>query len=245
VARERTLALLASALAAAEVGILLGPAPIRVPSGLILCILPGFVLTRAILNRSQISGTEQLLLVPGLSLAIAVIIGLVLSAAHIRLTTESWAVALGLVTASGLLAMARLEGAHEVAPRRRNRQSLSIGPAAMFVFAALAVIAAVTIGVLGQRRHDNETAFTQLWALPGPSSSTVRLGVRSHERDEIRYRLRVSIQGRVLRSQALTLRPGQTWQSTQQLARSGERVDVTLLTSARGRVYREVHLSAG
>jgi len=244
VAEERTFPLLASALAAAEVGILLGPAPIRVPSGLTLWILSGLVFTRVLLKQRRIGGPEQLLLVPGLSLAIAVIIGLVLNAAHIRLTAESWAVALGLVTALGLLAIARLEDAHGVAPRARSRQPLSLGPAAMFVLAALAVIAAVTIGVLGQRRHDNEAAFTQLWALPGPSTSTVRLGARSHERHEVRYRLRVSIAGRVVRSRALVLRPGQAWQSTQQLSRSGERVDVALLTSPRGRVYREVHLAA-
>jgi uncharacterized membrane protein len=258
VARVRTLALAASALAAAELGILLGPVPIRVASGLTLgCILPGFVISRVILNQRRIEGSEQLLLIPGLSLAIAVITGLVLNTAHIRLTAVSWAIALGLVSAAGLVAVARLEDGHEVKPMARGaparvtraslggRHALGIGPAAMFVFAALAVTAAVTIGVLGQRQHDSETAFTQLWALPGLSSgSIVRLGVASHERGDVRYRIRVSVEGRVVRSQALMLRPGQMWQSTQRVARSAERVDVALLTSPHGRVYREVHLAA-
>jgi uncharacterized membrane protein len=250
---------MASALAAAELGILLGPAPIRVAAGLTLgFILPGLVITRAILFRTRIEGTEQLLLVPGMSLAIAVITGLVLNTAHIRLTAANWAIALGLVTAAGLLVGAMLEGAHEIRPhplRLRawlnraslgGRRSQGIGLAAMLVIAPLAVSAAVVIGVQGQRDRDSETEFTDLWALPGPSSaSAIRLGVRSHERGDVRYRIRVSIEGRVVRSQALTLRPGQTWQSTQPVARSGERVDVALLTSPRGPVYREVHLTAG
>jgi uncharacterized membrane protein len=254
--------MLACACAAAELGILLGPAPIRVAAGLTLgFILPGLVITRVILFRTRIAGTEQLLLVPGMSLAIAVITGLVLNAAHIRLTAASWAIALGVMTAAGLLAAAMLEDRNEVRrnPRRPrawltvaspgSRQSLGIGLTAMLMVAALAVGAAVVIAVLGQRDRDSETEFTELWAVPGPSSgpssaSAIRLGVRSHERGDIRYQIRVSIDGHVVRSQALTVRPGQTWQSMQP-TRSGERVDVALLTSPRGRVYREVHLTTG
>jgi uncharacterized membrane protein len=259
VANGRTLPLLASALAAAELGILLGPAPVRVAAGLTLVlVLPGLVITRGVLARLRILGTEKLLLVPATSLAIAVITGLVLNTAHIRLTAANWAGALGLVTAVGLLAGALLEDAHEDRPHPRRprawlarvspvgRPSLGIGPAVMLVIAALATSAAVAIGVLGQRDRDSETEFTELWALPGPSSgSAIRLGVRSHERGDVRYRLRVSIHGRVVRDYALTLQPGQTWQSTQPVERSGARVDVALLTSPRGRVYREVHLAAG
>ena len=65
--------MLALVLAGAELGILLGPAPIRVPAGLIVAFLPGLAITRAIQTRTRIEGTEQLLLVPGISLAVAVI----------------------------------------------------------------------------------------------------------------------------------------------------------------------------
>jgi uncharacterized membrane protein len=259
VANGRTLPLLASALAAAELGILVGPAPIRVAAGLTLVlVLPGLVITRGVLARLRILGTEQLLLVPGLSLAIAVITGLVLNTAHIRLTAANWAGALGLVTSVGLLAAALLDDVHEDSAQPRGprawlttvravrRRSLGIGPAAMLVIAALATGAALAIGVLGHRDRDRQTAFTELWALPGPSSgSAIRLGVRSHERGDVRYRIRISIEGRVVRDHALTLQPGQTWRSTQPVKRSGEEVDVALLTSARGSVYREVHLAAG
>ena len=250
--------MLAFTFAAAELAIMLGPSPIRIAGGLALGCLPGMLITRVIQTRTRFDRTEQLLLVPGMSLAVAIITGLVLNTADIRLTTGNWAIALGLVTAAGFVAGAMLEDEHEVGRHRRRRRawlsaaapggrrSLGIAPAAMFVMGALAVTAAVAIGVLGQRDRDSGTEFTQLWALPGSgSASAVRLGVRSHERSDVHYRIRVSVEGRVVRNQALTLRPGQTWQSTQPVARSGARVDVALLASPRDPAYRAVHLTAG
>jgi uncharacterized membrane protein len=258
VARGRTLALLAAALIAAELGVLLGPAAIRVPSGLILTfLLPGLVMTRGILIRTRIEATEELLLVPGLSLAIAVITGLAIGTARARLTATTWAIALGIVIAAGLLAAGLLARAPErtralrrPAPRPApvlpsRGKSPGIGPVVMFAVGALAVFSAIAIGVRGQRDHDDKSGFTELWALPGASNgSAIRLGVRSHERRDVRYRIRVSIEHRAVRDQALTLRPGQTWQTTQPVGRPGERVRVALLTSSRGRVYREVHLAS-
>lgn len=249
-ADPRRLPVLASALAATELGILLGPPPVRIAAGLTLgFVLPGLVIARVVLSRTRITGIEQFLLVPGLSLAIAVITGLVLDAVHIPLTAASWGIALGLVTSAGLVVVAIRDGESEVLrrPRRpRAWRSLGSGAAAIFAMAALALGAAVLIGVLGQRDRDSKTAFTELWAFPAPgSASAVRLGVRSHERGAVRYRIRVSIDGRVVRSQPLTLRPGQTWHSMQPLTRSGEHVEVALLTSPRGPVYREVHVTAG
>jgi hypothetical protein len=114
----------------------------------------------------------------------------------------------------------------------------------MFMMAALATSAAVGIGLLGQRAAESRTEFTELWALPIPGSPPVaRLGVRSHERVDVRYRLRVSIDGRLVRSRVLTLRPGQTWQSTE-VVQTGQYVAVALLRPPDGRVYREVHLTA-
>jgi uncharacterized membrane protein len=257
VARGRTLSLLAAALVATELGVLLGPAPIRVPSGLILTfLLPGLVMTRGILTRTRIEATEELLLVPGLSIAIAVITGLAVGTARGRLTATTWAIALGVVTAACLLAAAflahapkRKRSARPTAPLPapvlpRDGNSPGIGPFVIFALGALGVVSAIAIGVHGQRAHDDETGFTELWALPAPSpGSAIRLGVRSHERRDARYRVRVSIEHRLIRDQALTLRPGQTWQVTQPVGRSGEPVSVALLTPSRHRVYREVHLA--
>jgi hypothetical protein len=194
-----------------------------------------------------------------MGLAIAIITGLVLNTANIRLTAGSWAIALGLVTAAGLVVKAILEAQHAVEGHSRRRPawltatslggrgSLELAPDVLFVVsAALATTAAVAIGVLGQRDRDRQTHFTELWALPGRgAASPVRLGVSSHESGDVRYRIRISLDGRVVRSQALMLRPGETWQSTQPVARPGVHVDVALLTSSRGPAYRAAHLTAG
>jgi uncharacterized membrane protein len=246
--------MLAFAFAAAELGIVLGPAPIRVAAGLILVFLPGLVVARAIQARMRIDGVEQLLLAPGMSLAIVVLTGLMLNTADIRLTSAHWAIALGLVTAAGLVAEVMLEGQQEVGRDPAGGAGLpaassgrqGIRALVIFVVAALAVSAAVVIDVRGQRHEDSKTAFTELWALPVSGSPPVaELGVRSHERREVRYSVRVSIDGHLVRKQALTLRPGQTWQSMQPIGRAGDQVEVALLTLPHLHVYRDVHLNEG
>jgi uncharacterized membrane protein len=244
-------------LAAVELGILLGPAPIRVAAGLILgLVLPGLVITRAVSARARIEGAEQLLLVPGISIAVAVIAGLVMNAARIHLTAVNWAVALGLVTTVGVVVIAMFEDG-EVGRKPRGGRGRSqraefarevrppvVASAAMLAVAAMSVVGALVLGVLGQR--DRGPGFTELWALPGASShSAVRLGIRSRERHDMRYRIRVSIDGRVVRSQQITLQPGQTWRSTQSVTKFGKQVEVALLKSARGPVYRRVRLTTG
>ncbi|MBV9338118.1 MAG: hypothetical protein JO243_19700 [Solirubrobacterales bacterium] len=253
-AKLRTLPALAAAFAAAELGILVGPAPIRVAGGVILVLLPGLLIMRVIGPQMQNEGAEQLLLAAGVSLAVVVIMGLVLNSVGIRLTSAHWAAALGLVTAVGLVSEAPLEGRDKVgqqAPRKRwlctellDRRGITL--AAAFAIATLAASAAVVIDVLGQRARYSRTASTELWAVPLPGAPPVaELGVRSLEPKKARYSIRVSIDGRLVRTQALTLRPGQTWQSTQLIGRSGDRVYVALMTLPRGGVYRQVHLTTG
>jgi uncharacterized membrane protein len=105
-ADSRLLQSLGAALVVVEVGLLWGPAPIRVPAGLVLgLVLPGVVITR-LLGRPPFAGVERLLMVPGISIATALLAGLCLNAARIHLTTDSWAVALGSVTAVGLAILA-------------------------------------------------------------------------------------------------------------------------------------------
>jgi uncharacterized membrane protein len=246
---------MAPALAVAELSILLGPAPIRVAAGLTLgLILPGLAFTR-VLGRGRIRGAERLLLVAGISVVIAILTGLVLNGAHIPLTTENWAIALGLVTVVGLAIEATSASDERPGrdPRRNSRRPpdpASVGgrrmpgvvSVAMVAVAAIGAVGALVVSALGERYRG--PGFTELWALPSRSSlSAVRLGVLSHERHDVRYRLRVSIDDRDVRTQQITLRPGQAWQSTQPGTQPGEHVDVLLENWPRGTVYRQVHLS--
>jgi uncharacterized membrane protein len=247
----------AAALAVVELTILVGPAPVRVVAGLALAlILPGLAITR-VLGRAQVERAEQLLLVPGMSVVIAIITGLVLNGAHVHLTRESWAISLGVVTAAGLAIGAMRERHEEVGkdPRRESarpagaasvagRRMRGVVVAALLAVAALAAIGALAIGALGQRYRGH--GFTDLWALPGRSAlSAVRLGVVSHERHEARYQIRVSVDGREVETQEITLRPGQAWQSTQPVTKPGELVEVRLDHWPHGTIYRHVRLWVG
>jgi uncharacterized membrane protein len=244
VARARFALSVASVLAVVELSVLLGPGPIRVAAGLTLgLVLPGLVLVRVIQSRVRVEGAERLALVPGMSIALAVITGLVLNALDVHLTTESWSIALGLVTAAGLVAVAVSQGGGWNPPRSGLRPS-SAAPAAVLALAALAVAGALVVGVHGER--DRGPGFTELWALPAASSSSaVQLGVRSHERRDARYRVLVSIDGRVVRSRGILLHPGQMWRSTEAVARRGEQLEVTLEKAPDPSPYRRVRLITG
>jgi uncharacterized membrane protein len=245
----------AAVLVAVELSILFGPPPLRIPAGLILgLILPGVVLA-PLLSWPRLEGVERLLLVPGMSVVIAIIAGLVMSAARVRLTIDAWALALGLVTVAGL-ALAVLRDRHTdvgVEPRPTWRRARSRGASAehgrvpivaflgMLFIATVAVTGAFVISAVGE--HYRGPGFTELWALPGRSSvSGVRLGVVSHELHAASYRLLVSIDGRQVRSARLILRPGQGWQSTQPVTKPGAKVDVWLEKWPSDAIYRHVDI---
>jgi uncharacterized membrane protein len=130
-ADRRLLQSTAVALVVVELGVLWAPTPIRVAAGLTLGLfLPGFVAAR-LLGRPSMTGVERLLLVPGMSVATAILTGLCLTAAHIHMTTDSWAIALGSVTAVGVAILARLErGKHGEKELRPDLllPSLSVAP---------------------------------------------------------------------------------------------------------------------
>jgi hypothetical protein len=278
-ADRRLLQSLTSVLIVVELGVLWAPAPIKVVAGLTLgLVLPGFVATR-LLGRLSIAGVERLLLVPGLSVAIAIVTGLCLTAAHIHLRTASWAIALGLVTAAGLAVLALLEqrkpgkkepgGDHfwrslgpvtstnlrihvfaaSLAVRRlrlkRPNPAIVRAPAVMIGAIGLTLALAVggAVAVSGSTEHYHGRGFTELWALPD-GTSAVRLGVISHELHAVTYRIRVSVDGDMLRDRAVALRPSQTWQFVQPIS-GGGLVNVALQKSPGGPTYRRVSVRVG
>jgi uncharacterized membrane protein len=253
--RTQTIAasLIGGSLIVAELGALFGPYPLRVAAGLVLVlVLPGLAATRALHPRGR---TEQLLLIPGLSLSISILVGLIAYAANFRLTTGVWAVALGLATIAGLVAGFKPgsvdEGRAEVGyaplrggllPRPPSLQS-SVGPL-LVVAGCLATALAVVVAINGQR-HAPTPGFTELWAIRTHTGKvpSVALGVRSHEWSDTRYRLRISVPGRAARVQSIQLRPGQSWQRREKLGTSKAGVTVTLTKLPGHLAYRHVHLA--
>jgi hypothetical protein len=259
------------ALGCVELAIILGPAVLRVPAGVLLgLILPGLVIA-PLLSRPGMERVERILLVPGISLAIVIMTGLLLAAAGIGLGRISWALALGVVT--GCPVMATSVRRHRRAPQsgapapgrgreawglyRRPRMRLgmsSLRPAARILRSPRLVASAVLVGLaaaggtaafavsLAGDRYRGP-GFTELWALPGPDAAPiVRLGVISHERHDVRYRVRVVVSGRQVQTSEVGLAPGEAWTAARLLTRPGT-VNVWLEREPSAAVYRHVEVS--
>ncbi len=110
------LALLALAAAAA---VLWGPGPLVVAGGVLLAfLLPGLALVDLIVRRRAVTGVEQAVLGPALSLGLVVLGGLALHAAGVALGRTSWAFLLAgatLVALIGAAARDRFGAAQKVA----------------------------------------------------------------------------------------------------------------------------------
>jgi uncharacterized membrane protein len=258
-------------LLAAEVCVLIGPHPVRVAAGLpLVLVLPGLAITRGPLAALGLQRTERWLLVPGLSIATTILVGFLISAANLRLTTDSWALSLGMLTLSALAAAAPGRGVATALHRERPsvgliRERLSNRPAfvreqgtrfgriaqrhttaavLLLLLGSLATVEAVLIAVEGQRAAPTP-GFTDLWAVRArtASASSVRLGVQSHERRATSYRVQVSIGGRVDSVETIEVRPGQTWLRTQAVPTTHVAVSVTLTKDGGNTVYRHVRLA--
>ncbi|AGL18378.1 hypothetical protein [Actinoplanes sp. N902-109] len=97
--------------------VLLGPAPVSVPGGLLLgFVLPGAALTGALLRRRELTTVERIALAPALSMATLVVTGLLLYVCRVPLDRSSWTAATAGVSVLGLLATALRRPAPETGP---------------------------------------------------------------------------------------------------------------------------------
>jgi hypothetical protein len=161
---------------------------------------------------------EWLLFALGLSLGTTILGGYLLNWTPWGLQPASWAVLLGGVTAGASVVAVVLRQRHSppLAPAPVWRLSLGRRPAVLFGGAALLVVLAFGVAQAGARTVP-DSAFTQLWILPGSASgpATVRVGLRNQEPVALRYRLVVDVGGtRAAEWPALALDPGATWEAT-------------------------------
>ena len=230
-------------LALAGLAIAAGPSPARTLGGLALVlVLPGFALTCLAGRGTKLDRVEQVLAVLGLSIVIAVVGGLAIAGLGIPLTRASFALGLYMICGAALAAAAltarRAEPAADVL-HTRGLPAVNRTAAGLLAAAVLVTAASIWIGVALQA--DRGPGFTQLWALREGSGS-VQVGVRSHEKNDAVYRLRVSGGAAGRREAVIGLRPGQQWIARRALLHT-RGVTVTLAKAGRHGVYRRVHLS--
>lgn len=203
-----------------------------IPALVLVLVAPGYALREALFPRPDADGPERILLTLGLSVAAAALGGLALNLTPWGLRATPWAALLGgLTLAASAVAFARRRGQPAAGPARRAPR-LRLRDGLMFVLAALLVVVALREAQTEAIRRQS-VGFTQLWVLPaGPADrAAVQLGVVSQEPALTRYRLRLEVDGRLVREwQSIALRPSEQWEQTIALpaGRGSEKVEALL-----------------
>ncbi len=210
-------------------------------------VLPGYTLAEAMFHRggARLKCSYQLLLTLALSLAIDILSGFVLNVLPSGLNELSWALWLGSVTVvfAGVAFLRRQgvgdgrKGAKTRGWRLRAVLSHPLSRVLQVMVFAVALIVAIfafeyAASSVAQQPY---AGFTQLWMLPevgAGNGCVVRMGVRSFEAGQVRYRVVMRMNGVRVRTWAVVvLAPQQEWEQV-----------VTLRPMSAGRVLVEVKL---
>lgn len=191
-----------------------GIAWLRVLAGVpLVLVLPGYALTAFALPARSPRGFSPVLWrglwTAGLSLAVAVLGGLVLNLTPAGLTRVSWAILLAGVT---ILALAVTAWLRTSSPRSGSPRPT--GVAAGYAVAALALAGGATWLAVASGGWQPTPAFAQLWLVPGTTTTKATLGVRSAYPDARAFRLVLKNGTRQEGTWDFTLTPGQTWRRT-------------------------------
>jgi hypothetical protein len=203
----------------------------------LLLVLPGLALLDAL--GAGALGASRLVLVPGLSIAVDIVIALVLDALPGGLTAHSWAIAVVIVVlAASATAAVRGVGIRE-SPLR-----LDVGLRDLAVLAAAAI---VLVGALVIMRTplsaDTAKSYTIL-SMTRTSPAGVQVEVQSGEFEPTRYRLVVRSLGSGLhRVERFTLAPGSRMSVTIPAADAKAALVATLYRGDGNTSYRRVELA--
>ncbi len=212
-----------------------------IAAALLIFVLPGLAATSAF--SPGLAGVGWLLLVPALSIAIAILDSGALYLAKVTLDLHSWTysiAAVGLVlTLIGLLRPTITE------PRLPRRRVGNVVPLLIGVVLACGLLAATTYATM-KSVSDQEHAdhYTQLWALPAGRGHTATIGVYNHEDAPRSYTLTITDGVRSRQTLTLSLPAGGRWVTRQPYAASARYLRATLTMYGNPlRTYRWVQLN--
>jgi hypothetical protein len=210
---------------------------------LLVLVLPGLALTELLFAPRSLDGPRRALLVPALSICVAIVAGIGLDAADVRLDRDSWAVVLGAV--AGLAAVgAALHPGRRRRPRRLelrvSRHASALAVAAMLLAVAAATALVVSVRPVGA---EHVAGYAGLGLVPARSGG-FDLSVRSVELERARFAVvvRALPSERVLLRKTLVLEPNQSW-SAHLAQPKGKGVLVAQLERGRQTGYRSVHVA--
>ncbi len=182
---------------------------------LLVYVLPGYALVKALFPGTQLENSEFIALTLGLSLAITAIGGLVIYWLGWELNTNTWTIFLGSVTViAGAVALLRYQHLERPNPAHaRVNFTLSLTDILLFLLAASGVVIAFAIAYQGEIVQNNSD-FTQLWMLPDEASaSDAVIGINNRADEEAQYRLEIVVDGRVItKVEMIELQSTETWE---------------------------------
>lgn len=220
---------------------------LRVAAALpLVLVAPGYAVLSALLPDRALETSAQIAVSFGLSIAVAILGGLLLDVTSVGFGTQKWAIFLAGVTVIACLASALVRPrSHREARDSPPRRRFSLLAVTSFGAAVLIGAAAVAISRESAQERDREFQFTELSLLPSPEGDGYVAEVTNRERTRQRYTLRIFAGGQqVLGS---TTKFGLDEGETQRIevadppVGDGERVEARLsLATAPTAVYRRV-----
>lgn len=176
----------------------------------LLFVLPGFGLAAALFPSSRLDWARRLVLQLGLSLAVAILGGLLLDLTPFGLRRSSWAVLLALVTCAAVAVAIRRRPGRTAATLRVPR--IRFAEAALFGL-ALALVAGTLVFARTPLAARNVRGYTALSMLPGRGvkSQVLRVQISSSELRPLKYRLELYAGRRLVDVRRVALVPGQRW----------------------------------
>jgi hypothetical protein len=224
---------------------------VRIVVGLpFVLVLPGYVLSRAVLPGTGAPCSTLQRVCWTLALDVALLVGgaLVLNALPTGLTATSWAVLLLVVLpVTGVVAHLRERG-----PGRSRASLLPVARwhsrsrptlRGLLIAGGTVVLAGAAIGLAAvSATSQYYPGFSQLWLLPeqaGAAPGSAQLGVYSDEDTTSRFRVEVRPAGEPPQTWSFSLDPGDSWQQTVEVP-TGDRTEALLYRGDDPAPYRQV-----
>lgn len=193
------------------------PTAVTIVLGMALFAAPGYLLGQLLLSPG-IAGLERLAVVSGLTFAVPILGGLLLSAAGVPLHRAGWLGLLsGVTLVADLVLLLRRRGGHPAGfswqPGRWQPGSWQLPPRQAVAFSAAVVVVACALGLARIAVAMQPTpGFTGLWlSARDTHAPTASLGVSNQQGATARYRLVLLRDGRVSAAWSFTLANGKSW----------------------------------
>lgn len=175
-------------------------------------IVPGYLLSHALLPGKMLGAAERALLSIGLSMAVVALGGLGLNLTHWGLQGTIWVIWLAIISLISA-GIALVRGAWRSAPSVRVASGLHIREIALLGIAGLILVATLVVA-MAPAPADSIEGYTNFSVVPATSNdpAVVEFNITSMETHPMHYVLEVKVNNQLISHSApITLNPGEEW----------------------------------